>query len=159
MKRKKACAALLCAAMTVSGFPLGGGIVSAQENAKQETEFDIYVSPQGSDTEGDGSESAPYATIDRAREAARELTADGGSATVSVGEGKYFLEEPVTFGPEDSHVTYVGDNAVLTGAKTLEDLEWENYEGEIRVASVGAGLGIDQLFIGGEQQTLARYPN
>ena len=90
MKRKKACAALLCAAMTVSGFPLGGGIVSAQENAKQETEFDIYVSPQGSDTEGDGSESAPYATIDRAREAARELTADGGSATVSVGEGKYF---------------------------------------------------------------------
>ena len=153
MKRKKACAALLCAAMTVSGFPLGGGIVSAQENAKQETEFDIYVSPQGSDTEGDGSESAPYATIDRAREAARELTADGGSATVSVGEGKYFLEEPVTFGPEDSHVTYVGDNAVLTGAKTLEDLEWENYEGEIRVASVGAGLGIDQLFIGGEQQT------
>ena len=159
MKRKKACAALLCAAMTLSGFPLGGGIVSAQENKVQGTDFDIYVSPKGSDTEGDGSEAHPYATIDRAREAARELTADGDSVTVNVGEGKYFLEEPIVFGPEDSHVAYVGDNAVLTGAKTLENLEWENYEGEIQVASVEAGLGIDQLFIGGEQQTLARYPN
>ena len=159
MKRKKACAALLCAAMTVSGFPLGGGIVSAQENVTQETDFDIYVSPQGSDSEGDGSEAKPYATIDKAREAARELTADGSSVTVSVGEGKYFLEDPVVFGPEDSNVTYVGDNAVLTGAEALENLEWENYEGEIRVASVEPGLGIDQLFIDGTQQTLARYPN
>ena len=123
MKRKKACAALLCAAMTVSGFPLGGGIVSAQENVTQETDFDIYVSPQGSDSEGDGSEAKPYATIDKAREAARELTADGSSVTVSVGEGKYFLEDPVVFGPEDSNVTYVGDNAVLTGAEALENLE------------------------------------
>ena len=159
MKRKKACAALLCAAMTVSGFPLGGGIVSARQNVTQETDFDIYVSPQGSDSEGDGSEENPYATLDKAREAVRELTADGGSATVSVGEGKYFLEDPVVFGPEDSNVTYVGDNAVLTGAKPLENLEWENYEGEIQVASVEAGLGIDQLFIDGAQQTLARYPN
>ena len=159
MKRKKVCAALLCTAMAVSGVPLGAQAAGGQDGDGQEMDFDIYVSPDGSDSEGDGSEENPYATIDKAREAAQKVTAEKGSALVSIGEGRYFLEEPVTFGPEDSNVTYVGSNAVLTGAKTLKDLKWDTYDGEIQVTSVEPGLGIDQLFIDGSQQILARYPN
>ena len=142
MKRKKVCAALLCTAMAVSGVPLGAQAAGGQDGDGQEMDFDIYVSPDGSDSEGDGSEENPYATIDKAREAAQKVTAEKGSALVSIGEGRYFLEEPVTFGPEDSNVTYVGSNAVLTGAKTLKDLKWDTYDGEIQVTSVEPGLGI-----------------
>lgn len=43
--------------------------------------------------------------------------------------------------------------------KTLTHLDWKTYSNEIKVADVDPELEIDQLFIDGSQQTLARYPN
>lgn len=151
---KKVLATLLCLTMATTVLPT----VAYAETGEKAESYDIYVTVSGSDTKGDGSKTKPYATIEKAKEEARKRN-DKGTVTVSIGEGKYFIENPIQFDAEDSNVTYVGDNAILTGAKTLTNLEWKDYENEIKVADVDPGLGIDQLFIDGSQQILARYPN
>lgn len=157
MNSKKICLFLLSLAISASSISLEN--VAAKEKEDKISGYDIYVAVNGSNTDGDGSEAKPYATLDKAREAARELSSDTHNVRVSIGEGKYFVGEPIVFDAKDSNVTYVGDHAVLTGAKTLTDLTWENYSDSIKVASVESGQEIDQLFIDGEQQILSRYPN
>ena len=158
MNKKRIFAFLLCFAMSATSISLEN-VMAKEVSDAADAAYDIFVAVDGSDTEGDGSEDKPYATLDKAKEAARELDKDNGSVRVSIGEGKYFVNDSIEFSAEDSNVTYVGNNAVLSGAKTLSDLKWDDYDRNIKVASVEAGLGIDQLFISGEQQTLARYPN
>lgn len=36
---------------------------------------------------------------------------------------------------------------------------WSMYSGQVRVATIGANLDFDQLFVSRERQILARYPN
>jgi len=63
---------------------------------------ELYVSPSGSDSAA-GTERAPFRTITRARDAARQLAKP---ATVYLRGGKYVLDEPVVFGVQDGGVTY-----------------------------------------------------
>ena len=87
----------------------------------EEFQADFYISPQGSD-ENDGSENAPFATFDRARQAVRELDRQGKSAvTVAVRAGEYNVDQ-ILFaeqdsGSEDCPVIYKahGGEAVLNG--------------------------------------------
>lgn len=151
MNLKKVLVTLLCMAITITVLPV-------QTYAANEETYDIYVAATGSDTEGDGTKAKPYASIEKAKEEARKRN-DTGAVKVCIGSGKYFIENPIHFTAEDSNVTYVGEDAVLTGAKTLTHLDWKTYSNEIKVADVDPGLEIDQLFIDGSQQTLARYPN
>ena len=62
---------------------------------------DIYVSPNGDDINGDGSEEKPFATLERARTAVRELpkTED---IVVEFADGFYFMNETVMFDEFDS---------------------------------------------------------
>lgn len=151
MNLKKVLATLLCMAITITVLPV-------QTYAANEETYDTYVAATGSDTEGDGTKAKPYASIEKAKEEARKRN-DTGAVKVCIGSGKYFIANPIHFTAEDSNVTYVGEDAVLTGAKTLTHLEWKTYSNEIKVADVDPGLEIDQLFIDGSQQTIARYPN
>src|SRR5436190_21269063 len=64
-----------------------------------------YVAPDGNDRNA-GTENKPFATIQRARDAIRELTKAAalpvGGVEVLLRGGTYRLKEPLTFGPEDS---------------------------------------------------------
>ena len=64
---------------------------------------DIYVSPDGDDAAA-GTQAAPFATLERARDVVRGLRAgdDFAGATVNVGAGVYELTKPLVLGPEDS---------------------------------------------------------
>ena len=96
-----------------------------------ESGVSFYVSENGSD-DGDGSESSPFKTIARARDAVRELkNTQGlpeGGVTVFVGQGIYRLDSALQFAQEDSGtdtapVTYrakPGERVILSGSKLLE---------------------------------------
>lgn len=61
----------------------------------------LHVAVSGKDG-GDGSARAPFATLARARDAARVLLAAGQAVEVRVAPGVYELRQPLVLGPEDS---------------------------------------------------------
>ena len=135
------------------------GLMSASTEAA-----DIYVSPHGADTNS-GTANQPLATLAGAQKLARK---DAGSeaVTVHVGDGVYYLPETLAFTPKDSGteanpVVYKAVNeggAVLSGGAKL-DLDWQSSSDGVFQAKTPAGLDIDQLFIDGKNQRMARYPN
>jgi len=125
---------------------------------------DIYVSPEGRDTNV-GSRERPLATLEAARDKAR-ASAGIETVTIHVADGVYYLPETLVFDPNDSGtadapVVYRAINeggAVLSGGSRLE-LEWTAHRAGIFKADTPKGIAIDQLFIDGVSQRMARYPN
>jgi hypothetical protein len=125
---------------------------------------DLYVSPAGKN-DNPGTAVAPFSSLAAARDAARTL-AGKEAVTVHVADGIYYLPETLVFSPVDSgsekfpviyQATHEG-KAVLSGGLKL-DLKWQAETGGIYKAATPDGLKIDQLFIDGNRQRMARYPN
>lgn len=146
-------AILLCAALAMAALfalPLAAA--------------DFHVAPTGKDTNR-GTQAAPFQTLGAARDAARNL-AGKEAVTVHVADGVYYLPETLVFTPADSGtarnpVAYVAQReggAVISGGLKL-NLKWEPFRDGIFKAVTPAGLAIDQLFINGVRQRMARYPN
>ena len=122
-----------------------------------------YVSPTGSD-ESPGTEQRPFATLLAARDAARRV--DGRERTIYLRAGTYYLSEPLVLTPQDSGspsagVTYqaiAGEEVVISGGERLQ-LAWQPFRDGILQAKVGEGLTFDQLFVNGQRQPRARFPN
>jgi hypothetical protein len=104
----------------------------------------IYVSPDGDDAAGGRTPETPLATLDAARDAVREETADGmdGDATVALRGGTYHREEPLVLGPRDSgrdghrvvYTNYADEEPVVLGGTPVTD--WEHHEGDVYRADV-----------------------
>jgi len=124
-----------------------------------------YVAPGGNDTQP-GTLDKPFATLRRAQQAARKV-AGKEPATVYLREGTHYLPETLVFTAEDSggkaapvvYQSYQNEQAVVSGGVRLAGLEWEAYKDGILRTKVPAGFATDQLFVNGELQPLARYPN
>ena len=131
-------------------------------------EFDFYISPDGNDNDP-GTENEPFATLDRARLAVRELKkTKQGDITVGLKGGKYILRKTVVFTIEDSgeegqKITYKaveGEEPVLTSEAPVSG--WTKLdegsgaypaqaEGNLWSASLPEGAGrIKYLFKGNE---------
>ncbi|MDQ8195647.1 PDZ domain-containing protein [Coraliomargarita sp. SDUM461004] len=125
---------------------------------------DIYVSPNGADTHS-GRLGQPLATMAAAQIKVREF-AGNEAVNVHVDDGIYYLRETLVFTPADSGtakypVHYKAQNegqAILSGGLELQ-LDWSPYRDGIFKAKVPAGMKIDQLFIDGINQRMARFPN
>lgn len=125
---------------------------------------DIYVSPDGLESNS-GQSGQPLASLAAAQEKARSH-AGKEAVTVHVADGVYYLPETLVFGPEDSGsekhpVLYKAQSeggAILSGGSELE-LSWKEYKDGIFQAETPAGLVIDQVFVDGKNQRMARYPN
>ena len=118
---------------------------------------DLFVSPAGSDR-GSGARATPFATLQRARDAARGMAKP---VTIHLATGTYYLPETLVLGPEDSGVTWQaneGQIPIVSGGVKL-DLEWTIYKNGILQAKVPPDLVTEELFVNGERQVLARYPN
>ena len=77
-----------------------GRVQAETPDAAVQQEF--YVAVNGSDSNS-GSKESPFATVERARRAVDEVNDDmTGDIIVNIGAGDYYLEDTVTFGPEDS---------------------------------------------------------
>lgn len=130
--------------------------------SKSSTAKDFYIANNGNDN-NPGTKEKPFATFTKAQLAARKIKE---AVTVYVRGGTYYFSAPLIFGQTDSrskgaalvYKAYPGEQVKVSGGKLLP-LKWENYRGGIRKAKVNEELIFDQLFIGGMQQRMARYPN
>lgn len=86
----------------------------------------LYVSPSGSDAEGDGSSASPFASLPRALRASR-----GGAAPARIllRGGSYYLDAPVVLTAVDSGVAIEaapGEAPVISGGAVLTGLSWSS---------------------------------
>lgn len=150
--------ALLALAVLVLGAPLP---------AATETVFHVAPSPAGDDAH-DGSATAPFASIDRARRAVRaRLTAPGprGDLVVEIGAGTYELAAPLRFTSEDSGrdgqaVVYraaPGAAVVLSGGRRITG--WTVEGPGVASAAVGRDVDFRQLWVDDRRAIRARTPN
>ncbi|MFO8026597.1 MAG: PDZ domain-containing protein [Opitutales bacterium] len=124
----------------------------------------IHVAPGGDDAAA-GDAAAPLRTLQEAQTRARTY-AGRVPVTVLCADGTYYLDEPLVLTARDSGtagapVVYRAQNegqAVLSGGLLL-DLEWQPYRDGIQMAATPEGLDLDQLFVNGVRQHMARYPN
>ena len=122
--------------------------------------------PQGTD--------GPLATPAGARDALRRMKAKSngqlpGPVTVSVRGGKYYLQETLVLGPEDSgtraypvtYSAYPGEQPILSGGRKLEG--WRPFKDHVFLCEIpdarASAWRFRQLFYNGKRQTRARYPN
>lgn len=139
----------------------------------------LYVAPNGSDKwtgalkEPNAARSdGPFASLEKARDAVRTLKQAGRlqePVTVLVRKGDYVLDETFILGPEDSGtpahpVTYracAGETVTLSGGRPVRG--WTKHQGNVYVADLAAQGLTDfrfrELFLKGQRQVLARYPN
>lgn len=128
--------------------------------------LEIYVATDGKDANR-GTRDAPLASLEGARDFIKSRNLNGtASVTVHVADGVYYLPKTLIFHPEDSgashsQIVYRSENeggAVLSGGTVL-NLAWSKYRDGIFQASTPDGVEIDQLFVDGKNQRMARYPN
>ena len=146
--------------MRLKSLLLGACLLSlTQLNAQT-----IHVAPNGRDT-WPGSEKKPVATFARAQQLAREFARDQ-EVTVIFEDGIYYLPQTIRFTPEDSKdypttVTFRARNegkAIISGGRELK-LKWQEAANGIYTATVPDDVAIDQLYIDGTRQRMARFPN
>jgi len=131
---------------------------------------EYFVSPNGSD-KNPGTSEQPFSSLTRARDAIRELKRlrglPEGGVTVWIGEGTYYLSEPVVFGPEDSgtankpivYASLPNQKPTISGGMKI-DGQWEPFRDGILMCKVeGVNEGFGQLFVDGKRQVRARHPN
>jgi PDZ domain-containing protein len=126
----------------------------------------IVVGPNGDDR-NPGTALQPLRTFSAAQLRVRELKKQSaGELTVYFRAGTYHLSETIVFTPEDSglqeapivYTSYPGEHAILSGGNRIEP-EWKPYRDGILQTPIPPGTETDQLFVNGQRQILARYPN
>ena len=156
-------------------------MVLPSQAAKEGQEVRFYVSPSGRDcwsgkldvpnterTDG------PFATIEQARQAIRDLKAGGGltgPVRVLLREGVYELNEPLTFTPADSgtsacpitYSAFPGEKPILSGGRQITGWRAGEINGKSCLAAelpeVSDGMWyFTQLFVNNERRDTSRLP-
>jgi hypothetical protein len=130
----------------------------------QQNPVEIYISTAGDDS-FPGSKEQPVQSIQRASEIAA-LQAGSKKVHVLFEDGIFYLPETMVFKPEHSGspkhpVVYRAVNqgqAVISGGQRLS-LEWQEHKKGIYKASLSEDVSIDQLYVNGKRQRMARFPN
>ncbi|MBX5193754.1 right-handed parallel beta-helix repeat-containing protein [Rhizobium sp. NZLR10] len=126
----------------------------------------FYVSPDGKDTwsgllptatqqGGDG----PFASIERARDAAREK---GGTNTIALGKGDYYLTQPIVFDARDTGLILTArcnEAPILHGGPRVRDFAQQADGRWTAPLKLPPDEGVGDLFVDGIRQTRARFPN
>jgi hypothetical protein len=126
----------------------------------------FYVSASGDD-QGPGTEARPFATLSRARDAARSLGRSAPGAqpvTILLKSGTHVLNEPLVLTPADSAVTYAaapGARPVMSGGVRVTG--WRKHNDTLWAAEVpwvtNRQEAFTQLFVNGGRRPRARTPN
>ena len=119
--------------------------------------INIYVSATGSD-DNDGTEGSPVKTIEKAQEIVRKYNKES-SVVVNVANGEYKIEDSIKFTAEDGGqgnfgVSYVGDNAVLTGGAEIAN--WTLFDSKNNIYKASADFDFAQLYVNGEKAVRAK---
>ncbi|MDQ7825996.1 MAG: right-handed parallel beta-helix repeat-containing protein [Candidatus Eremiobacteraeota bacterium] len=170
--RISACPMLLLALLMLSGFlcGCGGGAGSsgAPDMSVLQTEF--WISPDGNDS-SPGTQSSPFLTMERARDAIRSLDKERreGEIVVYLKGGTYRLSQPLVLGPEDSgqngrEVIYCaapGEKPVISGSVSVGN--WSLHDKDLGIYRAQVGQReTRQLYVNGQRAVRARtslYPS
>lgn len=180
-KMKKQLAVLMSAAMLTGTLGVSAPYSLTAEASGIQKE--IYVSPKGNDTAGDGSQEKPYASLERARVEVQKINSDmTGDIYVYLDGGTYYLDKTVVFGPEDSgtngyQIVYASQDGIadakLIGGRPVDSSGWElvqrtgsddadlppDAEGHVYKTNVGTDQSFNTLYVNDRRATQARYPN
>jgi len=139
------------------------------------SEAAVFTVATDGDDANPGTPEQPFATLHRARDAARAARAEQArTVTIQVRGGTHYLAEPLVLSPEDSgtpdapirYEAAPGEQPTLSGAARLE-LEWQPFRDGILKAHLPplppatghSPLAFDQLFVNGVRKHRARYPS
>ena len=120
-----------------------------------------YVAPGGDDA-NPGTLEKPFASLRRARQAMRQKP-----DTVFLRGGTYYLPETLVFTARDSGTketpvvfqAYQNERPVISGGVRLDHLDWQPWRGGIFQSKAPEDLRTEEIFVNGQRQILARYPN
>lgn len=127
---------------------------------------ELHVAINGNDL-NKGTISDPLATIGAAQQAFRKSGLLGKEiCKVIIHQGTYRLDSPLRFSVEDSgssefpiiYVAANNDKVIITGANLILP-NWELWKDGIYRSKIENIKYVDQLFINGSRQHMARYPN
>ena len=131
--------------------------------ALAEVQATFYVAPNGSDT-NPGTQSKPFATIEKAKQAVRAVNKDmNGDIVVVLHGGIYWIDRTLVFEPEDSgigghHVIYragVGQTPILSGGRRIAG--WQP-DGTGRWKARTDIPNFRQMYVNGTRAVRARGP-
>jgi hypothetical protein len=117
----------------------------------------FYVAPDGDDG-NPGSLGMPLATIQAARDVARQVE---GPTTILLAPGAYFNADTIVLDDRDSGLTIKG-SAPGAGAKVYGGIPvtgWKKWKGDIWRAPVPKGERFFNLIVDGKPATMAQTPN
>ena len=121
----------------------------------------FYVAPNGDDSAA-GTEAAPFATLDKARDAARAAR-KAEPAKIVLRGGTHWMQQPLTLEPEDSHMifeAYKGESPILSGGRPITG--WKEtapgrWETTIKEVADGNWY-FEQLFVGDQRRFRPALP-
>jgi Right handed beta helix region len=154
-----------------TGFQAAAGAQISPEFAQPGAKYTFYVAPNGNDSWSGRSPklaapNGPFATLNRARNAIRQLKASGrfdGPVLVLLRGGTYRLDKPFRLDPQDSgtpaapitYAAYPGESPVISGGQRITG--WSRFaggdggaRGNLWVATVPAGWEFNELFFDGQ---------
>ena len=130
----------------------------------QQKSLDIYISIDGNDI-SNGTKSNPIKTFEKASEIVAEH-AGKRAIRILVNDGVYYLPQTLVLnathsGSEKYPVIFEAVNegkAIISGGEK-RILNWTPFENGIYKAKVSDDVIIDQLYVNGKRQRMARFPN
>ena len=146
------------------------GVLASQ--AAVATEHTFYVAPDGNDQAAGTSPEQAFATLERARDAVRDLKRRQrleGPVTVCLRGGTYSVTGPLELSPEDSGTAeapivwraHGKERPVISGGRRITG--WSRHDDKIwktELPDVKAGKwSFRQLYVNGRQRRRARIPN
>ncbi|MBC9795708.1 PDZ domain-containing protein [Sinomicrobium weinanense] len=123
----------------------------------------LYVIKGGEANPGSFVKDSTFVEISDALVKAGEIRKDNKRSKIIVHlqEGEYRLDSSLAITPELSHVEIAGAGSgkvFLKGSKRLH-LKWKKYTDSVWEAPIEEGVSVQDLFIDGQKQILARYPD
>ncbi len=125
-----------------------------------------YVSPAGDDNPP-GTETQPFATLQRARDVIRTLNASmTGDIIVYLRGGTFTIQNTIEFGQVDSgtngfnirYVNYPGETPAISGGSKITG--WALYDAASNIYQApGVTFDFRQLYVNGQKAVRARTPN
>jgi hypothetical protein len=136
------------------------------------SQTNLFVSvTNGNDATNNGTLEAPFKTLVRAKQQVQAVKQSAtapitGPINVYLRAGTYYLDSTLVFGTADggtatAPITYSafrGEKVVISGGIKVTT-QWTTSSGNIMVTTLAPNLKVDQLFLNGKRQILARYPN
>jgi hypothetical protein len=121
---------------------------------------EFHVAPNGDDAHP-GTKAKPFATLERARDAARQA---GGAGRIVMRGGIYCLKQALTLELQDSGLTIEaakGEEVVISGGRVVN--EWRPWRGKVLQSDLSKldlpDCKFRELYFKGRRQPLARVPN